>query len=169
MNSTTAGLWHRCASTSQRLLSSNPSLSTPTRSVSSSPYGRTHVWKRRAPVLPNPVVPKFPQRVIRADGSSFTHWTTSPRSIIRLTRDTTNNPAWNTYMWADDQAVEDEANTTGRVGRFNRRFEGIGGHGDKQMDWAGSMKETGEGQFGGELVDPSAYSIKKEKKTKGRR
>ncbi|KAK7455266.1 hypothetical protein VKT23_011138 [Stygiomarasmius scandens] len=167
MNSA-AGFWHRCASTSRPLCSLHTSLSNQTRSVSNSPYGRTHVWKRRAPVLPNPVVPKFPQRVIRADGSSFTHWTTSPRSIIRLTRDTTNNPAWNTYMWADDQAVEDEANTTGRVGRFNRRFEGIGGHGEEQMDWAESVREAGGGQFEGELVDPSAY-MQKTKKTKGKK
>ncbi len=38
-----------------------------TRLVSSSPYGRTHVWRRRAPKLPNPVVPQFPQRVTLAD------------------------------------------------------------------------------------------------------
>ncbi|KAF8695802.1 hypothetical protein AX14_001641 [Amanita brunnescens Koide BX004] len=96
------------------------------RSVSSSPYGRTHVWRRRRPTLPNPVVPKFPQLVIRADGTSFTHWTTSPRSRIRLTRDTTNNPIWNTHLWLTDSAMEDEAKLTGRMGRFHRRFEGLG-------------------------------------------
>ncbi|KIK67595.1 hypothetical protein GYMLUDRAFT_785114 [Collybiopsis luxurians FD-317 M1] len=140
-------------------------IQTQTRQVSSSPYGRTHVWKRRLPSLPNPVVPKFPQRVIRADGTSFTHWTTSPRSLIRLTRDTTNNPVWNTALWADDQAVEDELNTTGRVGRFNRRFDGIGGAGGN-VDW---MANTGEGTgvgLEGELVDPSLYVTKKKKKGK---
>ncbi|KAF8881548.1 hypothetical protein CPB85DRAFT_1197927, partial [Mucidula mucida] len=96
------------------------------RFVSTSPYGRTHVWKRRDPIIPNPVVPKFPQRVILSNGASFTHFTTSPRSLLRLTRDTTNNPIWNTYLWADEGAMEDEANTTGRLGRFNRRFEGVG-------------------------------------------
>ncbi|KAK0476057.1 hypothetical protein IW261DRAFT_1299212, partial [Armillaria novae-zelandiae] len=97
------------------------------RSVSSSPYGRTHVWKRRPPALPNPVVPKYPQRIIRADGSAFTHWTTSPRALLRLTRDVTNNPVWNTGLWADEGAMEDEANAQGRLGRFNRRFDGVGG------------------------------------------
>ncbi|PFH45852.1 hypothetical protein AMATHDRAFT_100249, partial [Amanita thiersii Skay4041] len=92
------------------------------RNVSSSPYGRTHVWRRRAPVLPNPVVPKFPQVVIRSDGTTFTHWTTSPRSRIRLTRDTTNNPVWNTRLWLSEQGMEDDENATGRLGRFNRRF-----------------------------------------------
>ncbi|KAF8332461.1 hypothetical protein F5887DRAFT_889512 [Amanita rubescens] len=96
------------------------------RPVSSSPYGRTHVWRRRRPTLPNPVVPKYPQLVIRSDGTSFTHWTTSPRSRIRLTRDTTNNPVWNTRMWLTDSTMEDEEQATGRLGRFRRRFEGLG-------------------------------------------
>ncbi|KAF8637457.1 hypothetical protein AX17_002802 [Amanita inopinata Kibby_2008] len=97
-----------------------------TRNVSSSPYGRTHVWRRRPPTLPNPVVPKFPQLVIRSDGTSFTHWTTSPRSRLRLTRDTTNNPIWNTSLWLSDKGIEEEMAETGRLGRFNRKFEGLG-------------------------------------------
>jgi len=92
-----------------------------TRSVSSSPYGRTHVWKQRPKRLPNPVVPQFPQRVIRADGSSFTHWTTSPRSLIRLTRDVTNHPLWNVSALTGEGAAE-ENEVTGRLGRFNRKF-----------------------------------------------
>ncbi len=132
-----------------------------TRNVSSSPYGRTHVWKRRQPVLPNPVVPKFPQRIIRSDGSSFTHWTTSPRSLLRLTRDVTNNPVWNTGLWADEGAMEDEANAQGRLGRFNRRFDGVGGAGS-DIDW---MAGSGTESTSGELVDPSEYMIKA-KKTK---
>ncbi|KAF8646653.1 hypothetical protein AX16_007151 [Volvariella volvacea WC 439] len=111
------------------------------RSVSSSPYGRTHVWKRRKPVLPNPVVPKFPQRVIRSDGTSFVQWTTSPRSLIRLTRDTTNNPLWNTGVWTDERAIEEEGATTGRLGRFNRRFETLGGSVGSQS-WMDEMVET---------------------------
>ena len=95
------------------------------RQVSSSPYGRTHVWKRRAPVLPNPVVPKFPQTVLRSDGTSFVHWTTSPKSLVRLTRDTTNNPMYNPAA-AADRSVEEESGTTGRLGRFSRRFEDLG-------------------------------------------
>ncbi|KAF5353323.1 hypothetical protein D9756_007989 [Leucocoprinus leucothites] len=96
-----------------------------TRSVSTSPYGRTHVWKRRPPVLPNPVVPKYPQTIIRSDGSSFVHWTTSPKSMVRLTRDTTNNPVWNTANWASDRALDEETGSAGRMGRFNRKFGGV--------------------------------------------
>lgn len=92
-----------------------------TRSVSSSPYGRTHVWKRRPKSLPNPIVPQFPQRVIRSDGSSFTHWTTSPRPLIRLTRDVTNHPLWNVSALLGEGAAE-ESEVTGRLGRFNRKF-----------------------------------------------
>jgi len=105
------------------------------RCVSSSPYGRTHVWKRRPNKLPNPVVPHFPQRVVRSDGSTFVHWTTSPRSLIKLTRDVTNNPVWNPGMWKSDGA-EEESEVTGRLGRFNRRFEGLGGIG-QDVDWMG--------------------------------
>ncbi|KAF9480629.1 hypothetical protein BDN70DRAFT_832425 [Pholiota conissans] len=95
------------------------------RTISNSPYGRTHVWKRRPPVLPNPLVPKFPQKVIRSDGTSFVHWTTSPKSLVRLTRDTTNNPQWNTGN-PGDRSFEEENTTTGRIGRFSRKFEDLG-------------------------------------------
>jgi hypothetical protein len=115
-----------------------------TRHVSSSPYGRTHVWKRRAPNLPPPVVPQFPQRVIRSDGSTFTHWTTSPRSVIRLTRDVTNNPLWNSATWAGAHGIEEEDAATGRLGRFQRRFEG-----SMNMDWMGVDGEySGAGNDG---------------------
>ncbi|KAJ3538138.1 hypothetical protein NMY22_g5294 [Coprinellus aureogranulatus] len=123
-----------CSSSSR--LSLRPSVSVTSqfrRHISNSPYGRTHVWKRRAPVLPNPVVPKFPQRVIRSDGTSFTQWTTSPKSLVRLTRDTTNNPMYNPAL-ASDRSIEEESGTTGRLGRFNRRFEELGGNFD-DMQW----------------------------------
>jgi hypothetical protein len=76
-------------------------------------------------VLPNPVVPKYPQTVLRSDGTSFVHWTTSPKSLVRLTRDTTNNPMYNPAA-AADRSVEEESGTTGRLGRFSRRFEDLG-------------------------------------------
>ncbi|KAH8081342.1 hypothetical protein BXZ70DRAFT_874083, partial [Cristinia sonorae] len=101
------------------------------RQVSSSPYGRTHVWKRRPKVLPNPCVPTFPQLVVRADGATYTHHITSPRSVIRLTRDTTNHPLWNTSSMIGEG---DESELTGRLGRFNKRFEGIGGTGS-EVQW----------------------------------
>ena len=122
------------------------------RHVSSSPYGRTHIWKHRQRTLPKPFVPQFPQLVVRADGSTYTHYTTSPKSTIILTRDTSNNPVWNPSLWLGENDEEDSV--TGRLGRFNRRFEGIGGHGE-DVDWMGG-------------ADPSS-SPKDEKVPKGSR
>ena len=90
------------------------------------------------------MVPQFPQRVIRSDGTTFTHWTTSPRSVIRLTRDVTNNPLWNSAAWGS-HGVDEEDEATGRLGRFNRRFEE-----SVDMDWlqagAGGLESDGKGE-----------------------
>ena len=111
-----------------------------TRLISNSPYGRTHVWKRRPPILPNPVAPKFPQKVIRSDGSSFVQWTTSPKSLVRLTRDMTNNPLWNMAA-SNDRSLEEESGTAGRMGRFSRRFEELGSELD-DTTWLEQMSGT---------------------------
>ncbi|KAM5545297.1 hypothetical protein V8D89_001408 [Ganoderma adspersum] len=117
----------------------SPASQLQTRSVSSSPYGRTHVWKRRSKKLPNPMVPVFPQRLVRVDGSTVVHYTTSPRSVIRLTRDTTNNPLWNASRFVGMDEEEDEV--TGRMGRFSRRFGELSGQ-KSDMDWMDEV--TGE-------------------------
>ncbi|CAE6446671.1 unnamed protein product [Rhizoctonia solani] len=88
-------------------------------SNSGSPYGKSHMTPT-IPRLPNPVVPTYPQTVFRSDGSSFTHRTTAPRSVIRLTRDTTNNPVWQPGLEA--RAGEEE-DLSGRLGRYKRRFD----------------------------------------------
>src|ERR1700689_1757371 len=117
----------------------SPAHHPPGRSHSTSPYGRSHILKRRPNKLPNPVVPQFPQRVIRSDGSTFIHWTTSPRSLFRLTRDLVNNPLWNSGSMGGRRG--EEALVGGRVGRFNKRFEGMNGG---SVDWMESM-DIGEG------------------------
>jgi hypothetical protein len=88
--------------------------------------------------MPNPVVPQFPQKVIRADGSTFVHWTTSPRSLLRLTRDVTNNPMWNLNDVSKTSELENEGQMAGRMGRFNRRF----GEGEQGTDWMGEVLEN---------------------------
>ncbi|CAE6523611.1 unnamed protein product [Rhizoctonia solani] len=88
-------------------------------SNSGSPYGKSHMIPT-TPRLPNPVVPTYPQTVFRSDGSSFTHRTTAPRSVVRLTRDITNNPAWQPGLEA--RAGEEE-DLSGRLGRYKRRFD----------------------------------------------
>jgi len=112
------------------------------RHVSSSPYGRTHVWKHRPPKLPNPVVPTFPQRVTLSDGSTFTHYTTSPRSSIKLTRDLTNNPLWN-YGLSKGGKFEDEEGSSGRMGRFRRKFEEF----SEDLDWVAEENVEGSEMF----------------------
>jgi Ribosomal protein L31p, N-terminal len=101
------------------------------------------VWKHRRPKLPNPIVPIFPQRVVLSDGSSFTHYTTSPRSRIRLTRDLTNNPLWN-YGMSKGGLFEDEEGSSGRMGRFRRKFEEF----SSNLDWVAE-----EGEVTSELVE----------------
>ncbi|KZT66174.1 hypothetical protein DAEQUDRAFT_768207 [Daedalea quercina L-15889] len=133
-----------------------------TRSVSSSPYGRTHVWKHRQRVLPKPFVPEFPQLVVRVDGSTFTHYTTSPRSVIRLAKDTTNTPLWNPIGAVG--AAEEEDAVTGRLGRFNRRFEGLGGYGAQDVQW---MEHT-EGAADGMSLQKMKMEAEKVMKSKSK-
>ncbi|KIJ64254.1 hypothetical protein HYDPIDRAFT_52279, partial [Hydnomerulius pinastri MD-312] len=93
---------------------------------STSPYGRSHIQKKHTRRLPAPVVPHFLQQVTRADGSTFTHFITSPRSKIVLTRDTTNHPIWNAterVSGANSESNQDEEEEgTGRMGRWRKRF-----------------------------------------------
>jgi hypothetical protein len=106
--------------------------------MSTSSYGRTHVWKHRPKKMPNPCVPRFPQVVVRADGSTYTHYTTSPRSTISLTRDTTNNPLWAPFFGNKEDA--ESAALAGRLGRFNKRFDGLGGLGE-DIDWMSAKQD----------------------------
>ncbi|KAL4065650.1 hypothetical protein V8B97DRAFT_1140246 [Scleroderma yunnanense] len=123
--------------TPKRLLSSTPSL---IRTHSTSPYGQSHLRKTRPRQLPAPVVPHFPQHVTRADGSTFTHWTTSPRSRIILTRDTTNHPLWNATErvcgGSAEFAQDEEEEGTGRMRRWKKRF----GEGVSMESWAGMQE-----------------------------
>ncbi|EMD32685.1 hypothetical protein CERSUDRAFT_126513 [Gelatoporia subvermispora B] len=70
-------------------------------------------------------------RIVRSDGATIIHYGTSPRSSLRLTRDTSSNPLWNVGGQAG--SAEEEDAVTGRLGRFRRRFEGLG-EGDG-IDW----------------------------------
>jgi len=56
---------------------------------------------------------------------------------VRLTRDTTNNPQWNTGN-PSDRSLEEENSTTGRMGRFSRKFEALGSQLD-DSDWMDEM------------------------------
>ncbi|KAI8057165.1 hypothetical protein BDF22DRAFT_610678, partial [Syncephalis plumigaleata] len=58
----------------------------------------------------------FTQTVILSNGASFTRRTTSPRSILRLTKDTRNHPLWNPTTQTE---LDDESGT---LSKFTKRF-----------------------------------------------
>jgi len=73
---------------------------------------------------------------------------------------------WNTGAWTDDLGIEEEGATTGRLGRFNRKFEGIGGAGG-DVDWMEGVAGSEEGEVeAGTLVDSSVNDKGGRKKPK---
>ncbi|KAL4065641.1 hypothetical protein V8B97DRAFT_1875094, partial [Scleroderma yunnanense] len=92
-----------------------------------SPYGQSHLRKIHPRPLPAPIVPHFPQHVTLTDGSTFTQWTTSPRSHVILTRDMTNHLLWNAterVCAGSAELAQDKEEGTGRMRRWKRRFGG---------------------------------------------
>lgn len=81
-------------------------------------YGKSHIYANVERRLPPPVVPTYPQKVTLSDGSTFTQWTTSPRSVLRLTRDISNSPLWTLSSARSGQ--EDDA--SGRISRFRSKY-----------------------------------------------
>ncbi len=59
--------------------------------------------------------PTFRQVVVQSDGSTFRIKTTSPKSILTLTRDCLNHPLWNPLS----KVVDDSA---GEILKFSNRF-----------------------------------------------
>jgi len=73
-----------------------------------------------------------------------------------------NNPLWNSGSMGGQRGEEELVG--GRVGRFNRRFEGMGGSksgGSGSVDWMESMDM---GEEGGEEKTPSPKSSVKDAK-----
>lgn len=66
---------------------------------------------------------------------------------------------YNTGVWALE-GVEEEEGTTGRLGRFNRKFEGITGTGD----WLEEVtRAVGAGSAGELLQNPDEFYKRKKK------
>ncbi|KAI8900398.1 hypothetical protein BC833DRAFT_508405, partial [Globomyces pollinis-pini] len=62
----------------------------------------------------------FRQVVVHSDGSTFKIQSTSPKSLLTLTKDTVNHPLWNVFSTViDDQ--------TGELAKFNTRFGDLQG------------------------------------------
>ncbi|KAF9113138.1 hypothetical protein BGX27_002131 [Mortierella sp. AM989] len=73
--------------------------------------------------------PRFPelfdQTVVLSNGATFTLRTPSPRSQIRLTRDTRNHPLWNPEMRGNTSGDD-----SGQLSRFAKKFGDLEGFGD---------------------------------------
>ncbi len=61
--------------------------------------------------------PVYAQKIVLSDGATYTKYTTSPKSHLRLTKDIRNTPLWN--PGAGKQMGQEE---TGRLARFRGRF-----------------------------------------------
>lgn len=84
----------------------------------------------------------YPQRVILSDGSTFTSYTTAPApSILRLTRDVTNNPLWNPASEGRRGGGEEEGK---RLARFKARFGGSVPSGEDNSSQQSGMYEVGD-------------------------
>lgn len=106
-------------------------------SLSTARMGRTH---RHVPLgLPPAAPPLFSQQVVLADGSSFTHWTTSPRSVYKLTKDLSNHPLW----YPNRVASRDLQDEFGRIGKFKSKYAGFSA-GDDDAEGAGGSAFVGE-------------------------
>jgi len=100
---------------------------------------------RSANLIPRPKRPiLLDQIVILSDGSSFKQLTTSPRGIIRSTKDVRNNPLWNPSMRELRDVEEDEA---GRLKKFRDRF-GMGFEEEGGLEGLLNSSEAGEGDKG---------------------
>ncbi|PVU87710.1 hypothetical protein BB559_005923 [Furculomyces boomerangus] len=85
------------------------------------------MWRPRPESTSELAYPSFPalpeifrQRVVLSDGSTFTIRSTSPRAILKLSKDTRNHPLWNPQNQYD---LNDEG---GHLSRFQKRFGDYG-------------------------------------------
>ncbi|KAF9999746.1 hypothetical protein BGZ79_006654 [Entomortierella chlamydospora] len=72
----------------------------------------------------------FDQTVVLSNGATFTMRTPSPRSQIRLTRDTRNHPLWNPEMRGNASGDD-----SGQLSKFAKKFGDLEGFGD-DLDFA---------------------------------
>ncbi|CAG8538923.1 22580_t:CDS:1 [Cetraspora pellucida] len=59
----------------------------------------------------------FTQQIILSNGATYTMRTTSPKSIIKLIKDTRNHPLWNPTTQSD--SLDDES---GQLSKFTKKF-----------------------------------------------
>ncbi|CAG8492575.1 11167_t:CDS:1 [Racocetra fulgida] len=59
----------------------------------------------------------FTQQIILSNGATYTMRTTSPKSLIKLIKDTRNHPLWNPTTQSD--SLDDES---GQLSKFTKKF-----------------------------------------------
>jgi hypothetical protein len=130
--------------------------------LSRAPALKTHVYKPSS--LPPASPALFTQRVVLADGSSFTIPTTSPRSVFKLTRDLSNHPTW----FPNRETSRDLRDEDGRIGRFVNLYRKSGGTGqtEEEIDVLGGGIEDWMSEGVEEEIRPT---LGKKKAVKGKR
>ncbi|KAF9100909.1 hypothetical protein BGX29_006144 [Mortierella sp. GBA35] len=76
----------------------------------------------------------FDQTIVLSNGATFTLRTPSPRSQIRLTRDTRNHPLWNPEMRGNISGDE-----SGQLSKFAKKFGDMDGFGDLEFADGGDV------------------------------
>ncbi|KAF9415578.1 hypothetical protein BGZ94_000057 [Podila epigama] len=100
--------------------SSSSSSSTTTKTTTSS-------TKPKSPEL-------FDQTVVLSNGATFTLRTSSPRSQLRLTRDTRNHPLWNPELRGTSTGDD-----SGQLSKFAKKFGDMDGFGDLEFADGGDV------------------------------
>ncbi|EGF83009.1 hypothetical protein BATDEDRAFT_21307 [Batrachochytrium dendrobatidis JAM81] len=105
--------------------------------------------------------PLFHQKVVHSDGSTFTIRSSSPRSILVLTRDTCNHQLWN----PTSQAVDDRG---GELRKFSERFAGIGDLGqlESEIEFVQVQSESSKAKAAAAAAAAAAKLAEQSKKTK---
>ena len=89
---------------------------------------------------PRPPRSLLDQLIILSDGSSYKQLTTSPRGVLRSTKDVRNNALWNPSLSELRDVEEDEA---GRLRGFRERY-GLGFEEFEEVEVEADGKGEGE-------------------------
>ncbi|KAJ3168856.1 hypothetical protein HDU88_001183 [Geranomyces variabilis] len=91
--------------------------------------------------------PLFHQTIVHSDGSTFTLRSTSPRSLLKLTKDARNHALWNPAL----NVIDDQS---GELAKFEKRFADFDLDAFAEFDVP--VEETAAGAAAVEEVKPVA-------------
>ncbi|KAF8441982.1 hypothetical protein BGX38DRAFT_1068773, partial [Terfezia claveryi] len=108
-----------------------------------------HITSRNANLIRRPQRPMLlPQLIILSDGSAYTQISTSPRGVVRSTKDVRNHPLWNPTLHKLMEVEEDEG---GRLQLFRERY-GRGWDNAEMREKERREEEKAKSGDGAELV-----------------